>query len=535
MTINLFNFREGRKLLPSTPVQWPLLQRLIELGALAEIDRFFAGRTLASIPGKGEAEALLLSTLMAVSRQGHLCLKIDEEGIAPSLDSLISDPGLKEEWEKLLLQASKEELGPLVCRLGSSFYLKRNLQFERRFVTHLERLMRTPSSFTLSPFMEEESLNSDQKRALSSVMQSSLTLITGGPGTGKTYLASRIAHLFIEAGAKALLSAPTGKAAEQLQKGIGQRGAAGGTLHSLLSLRPQEKTTHSFLSADLLIVDECSMIDAQLFAQLFAAIKGGTKVILMGDGDQLPAVEAGSLFADLIDCLPHCCLKQCMRTDRKEIIDFAAAIKEGKSSDALASFGEGVKRLEIDLAAPHHKLAYDLLWRLVNESSYQLLSCVRKGPFGVDTLNQMLYTRFLNKPPIEGKWKLPILIVRTDTKMELCNGEMGQLILDEEKKPLAAEFEGGRTIPAAQLPRYEVAFCLSVHKSQGSEYERVALLVPPGSEVFGREVLYTAATRARRELQIAVSDETLHSAVEHSSRRASNLKELLSGSANREA
>jgi exodeoxyribonuclease V alpha subunit len=161
-----------------------------------------------------------------------------------------------------------------------------------------------------------------------------------------------------------------------------------------------------------------------------------------------------------------------------------------------------------------------MIWRESENGNFVILSCLRKGPFGVDALNQMLRERY-EREKKDAALGIPILITRTDEELGLCNGETGLLFED------GAVFSSAphKKIPRGLLPPYEYAFCLSVHKSQGSEYEQVLLIIPPGSENFGREVVYTGATRAKKRLKI-VSDLTiLQKVLERGSRKISALHE----------
>ncbi|HEY5259758.1 MAG TPA: ATP-binding domain-containing protein, partial [Rhabdochlamydiaceae bacterium] len=148
-------------------------------------------------------------------------------------------------------------------------------------------------------------------------------------------------------------------------------------------------------------------------------------------------------------------------------------------------------------------------------SHFRILSTVRKGPFGVDAINQLLAAR-LRSPQV------PIMITRNDYRLGLSNGETGML------QGEWAHFPDKEPIARAALPSFEYAYALSVHKSQGSEYKRVLFLLPPGSEVFGREVLYTGVTRARDHIELQASEETLRNTLKNGSRKLSSVRERIS-------
>jgi exodeoxyribonuclease V alpha subunit len=285
-----------------------------------------------------------------------------------------------------------------------------------------------------------------------------------------------------------------------------------GTLHALLGLRGSADLQKAGpdLDAELILIDECSMLDAELFVHFLGRVRAGTRVVLMGDPDQLPPVEAGSLFADLVEsqAVPTTLLTQCHRSEREEVLNLAAAIRHQRAEEVVA-------RSRQDLLGSG---SLERLFQAVKGedfSQFRILSTVRKGPFGVDAINQFLAAR-LRAPQI------PIMITRNDYRLGLSNGETG--MLQGER----AYFSDKEPIARAALPSFEYAYALSVHKSQGSEYKRVLFLLPPGSEVFGREVLYTGVTRARDNIELQASEETLRNTLKNGSRKLSSVRERIS-------
>lgn len=529
--------------------RWPRLQKYVSEGALSDIDYFFAETML---PDGGESEAALVCALMAASRQGHLCLKIDGPRVTPSFDSL----------DELIVEGSRlmsVELleGKPVCRFGDLFYLEKNWAFETRFIQEVKRLIGVVPAIAASGEFLDSTLNKQQQESVAKAMGHGLSLVTGGPGTGKTYVASRIVKRVVSCcpeGCRIVLAAPTGKAAAHLESGLMKvmdRPAhfKCGTLHAVMNIRSQRDYDReiSYLQADLIIIDECSMIDARLFSYFLASVKEGTRVVLIGDKDQLPPVEAGSLFADLIQAaeggypIAYTYLSQSLRTDRQEILKLAALVKAGKDVteeiahlriDAGMSAKDPHKVLEIvDSNFPHPSFE-----RPHVSHSFSILCCLRQGPLGVDALNAMIVEHYLSKIEIGQWWAAPILITRSDYGSGIYNGETAMLFRKCQELPMrenkfekrdTAHFADGRQIPAFALPSFEYAYCLSVHKSQGAEYERVLLLMPPGSEAFGREALYTAITRARTKLEIDGADEVIKKAIGLSTRRISGLQERM--------
>lgn len=456
-----------------------MFKQLLEQNILTELDLFFA-----DLHAKTDDERAFFAALMALSRDGHLCLDLD-------------NLALPEVLLKPVLEGSKTAASPYIRRLGNLFYLERNYDDETRILNQLRQL-----SFKVKPldYVPPANLTDEQQNALNLALSNTLSVIEGGPGTGKTFLTS---HLVKAMGpsAQVILAAPTGKAAARLKEFNPQ--ATCGTLHSILGIKSARQLArgNSYVRADLIIIDESSMIDAKLLAFFLGSLEVGQRVVFLGDGNQLPPVESGSLFGDLVDLLPTAHLRQCLRSDRKEVLQLA--------QDILAS-----KQI-----TPHEKLSKEYILQKALEH-FCILSPIREGPFGVNSLNQEIFELFYRK--MDQLLAVPILITRTDYDAGLYNGEVGILWRSREKL-LHAEF-GERKIPASALPPYELGYVLSVHKSQGSEFDHVLALVPPGSETFGREVLYTAVTRARHSVILCGDQETIEKTVSRSSHRRSGLK-----------
>ncbi|MBS0620355.1 MAG: AAA family ATPase [Verrucomicrobia bacterium] len=440
-----------------------------------------------------------LATLMAHAREGHLALDLANHPLLPAAESF---PGL----------------GSWVKSEGSLYYLQKNWALETKILHHVHRLAHsTPPP--LSPQPIDPRLNPAQKEAVDKALTYSLSLITGGPGTGKTFTA---AALIAASGLKerVLITAPTGKAASLLGTAIGQRFQTS-TLHSLLA-RQEEGVPLPF---DLILADECSMIDVRLFSHLLSCIGPKTRLVLIGDKYQLPPVEAGSVFADLIDAktLPITELSQSLRSDRQEILSLSQAIQQGDV--------DAVLRVIQVIETPTYPFSYflekpDPSTLFKHFGQFALLSCMRQGPLGVDALNKRLFEQHLASAPAGSYLPIPILITRSDYEMGLYNGDVGVVLHPTGM----AYFQSGKEVPLRALPPYEYGYCLSVHKSQGSEYDEILLIAPEGSEHFGREVFYTAVTRARQKVTLSGSPSVIREAVASSSRKRSGLVDRLCAS-----
>lgn len=606
-------------------IPWPFLNLLVSKRRLNFVDYALAERILRPSLQNNEEVAALICYLSLASRQGHLCIKIEDKQIFPHPIQLFQetfsqdDPfdGVIDEHEieifslKLLNGAlhlpdaivsqvdqshsSSVMLKP-ICQWKNYFYLQRYWVEESLFLQHFERLinsspdLRMDVNVKVQDLLLHQHVLAEQAEAILRVMNHTLSILSGGPGTGKTYTAGRMIQVFWESmdseqqqSVEILLTAPTGKAAANLQQSLNRftshlqnfKPLIAQTLHAALEIYPDARKQQKILTADIIIVDESSMIDVRLMAKLFASIKKGARLILLGDRYQLPPVEAGSIFADMI----HFCeekplhivteLTTCLRAELKEIVDFSNQIQQQNTMGAaeiLSKSAQGVKRANFSFFAQkelqvaqsaivenagafYNNLLHDSFsveHMLASLKSFCLLTPLRKGPFGVEALNHLIF-QFLIKKQMNAKASvfIPIMIMRNDYKRELFNGDIGLLVLKsrgfwkssagyidvsftEEDYAIFPPKEKTsesvcRQIPALLLPSYEYAYCMSVYKSQGSEFEHVFLILPEGSELFGREMLYTAATRAKQCLEIWTSNTMLKSLIERKNQRLSGI------------
>lgn len=591
MARNLFLERTSRKL--TAPVEkqsgWPLLEALLKSKSLGYVDFVLAMQLLG--PNAEESVAALVCHLSIASRLGHVCAHIENGVVTPPVDNIwISDEA---ELSKTICENDFQRLTQLIIegaetidaslawdatgsgsainspivKNGSYFYLQRlwNLEtsflknFASRFVSDGLKDIAGSVPFPVDQGLVErevaelisaQKLLPEQAAAILTAAKFPLTLITGGPGTGKTYTAGMLLRIFWDAsgkraeGFKVALAAPTGKAAANLEASInsavkdmdGFPHVKAQTLHQLLGIKKGRANQSSVvLDADLVLVDESSMIDIKVMGQLFAALKPGARLILLGDRHQLPSVEAGSLFADLTSYFLTRTdgqsqvveLKTCLRAELRSIVDLADRIKSGRDQEALELLesnaeGVGLVRFDPELSAHEQKnrfldyvvprfpvftkLPDDPHELLKQFSKFRVLTPMRNGPFGVDALNAQIYQAMVGKMAGKGCFIVPVMVMQNDYRLGLFNGEVGLLVreFDNAYALFPSRDEGGqmRRIPSILMPRYEYAYCLSVHKSQGSEFEHVVFLLPEGTQGFGREALYTGVTRAKRRLEI---------------------------------
>ncbi|NNM43891.1 MAG: exodeoxyribonuclease V subunit alpha [Chlamydiae bacterium] len=544
-------------------------------GDFEEIDSHFVHRILAYIPELSKEAVAAFFLLMASYRQGHLCLPLEKSSLETFLQSNSADQDLIKEilhlasTSKTVLPSEIVETSPesqeFVFKPFALFdgclYFQRNWVYEDKIIFHLKRLLSAPKSE--DSYISEgsiDSLREDQKLAVEKALQSTLCLITGGPGTGKTYTAAHIVKQFLQSKSDRaiILAAPTGKAAMRLESSFSlhefpKAAFLSGTLHNVLQIKSWKDLSKDGvpLVADMVIVDECSMIDAGMFSCLLSRIPEGAKLILLGDDSQLAPVETGAVFADLVQYassnsgLAFVKLINPARFEKQELIHLSEEIKAGKSEllvkllkpleeETLLPFlyQKMEKTFSFEELDPHHLLhAMD---------AYKVLSCMRKGPFGVDNLNYKMASHYFSRVPLGQYCVIPILITRTDYELDLFNGETGLLIRKKQTVMHEGLFDSEdyavfrgkekdklRTIQASLLPSFEYGYCISVHKSQGSEYEEAIVIVPKGSEAFGKEVLYTGVTRARKKLEIYGDKETVLEILRRDTRKFSGIVKRL--------
>lgn len=543
---------------------WPLLASLLEQGVFCYLDLYFAKKILPSGP---ENQALLLAVLFSISRQGHIALHLESISLQKQLRAVglvdLSHEHIFSALETLpdrLIDRDAQDMHKLICLDKNYLYLQKYRAQENQILTSLLTLLENKKAFYEAP-KQLDGLNLEQKQAVLLALTHSFSLIIGGPGTGKTFTAAQIIlQACMQKDSRILLTAPTGKAVAQLenslQKILPSLSWQSGTLHSILN-RAQKQNIP--LLADIILIDESSMIDASLFAKLLPLIRTDSHVILIGDPNQLPPVESGSIFADLVEIapllqIPLTKLEKVLRSDSAAILQFSQAICRSDTKKATQLL-QTQKIQWIDL---NDELSHEKIWDLCQEKippysfssspsphqlipyidCFRLLSCMRQGLLGVDALNQFLLKKTYQSTPLHNLWAFPILIQRNSPDQDLYNGDSGILVRQKTTSVIDKQLKSTdyalfynrqdkkeyRKIDALALPAFEAGYCLSVHKSQGSECDEIVIILPTGSSVFGREVLYTAVTRARKEVCLITSMQTLTETLNHSSYKVSGLK-----------
>ena len=574
-----------------------LLHELNRIGALRVLDDSLA-QTLRRLdpttPNTVLAAAALASLAVA---NGHAALALAQP--QRLLDAPLPWPDA-DTWQQQLQDSSwvvtpesmqaPAAAAPLVLENGL-LYLRRYREYERRLAQRLTDLSAQPMaavSSQLQPlfaqlfpqgaaaFLETSSAVEDrQAQAAALAMRRALLLITGGPGTGKTTTIAKLLVLRIAQAAQAgdaplriALAAPTGRAAdrmaESLQRarlhmradGIAEEFLAAlptsaSTLHRLLGVIPDSPqfrhNADNPLPFDIVVVDEASMVDLPLMCKLTEAVATGAQLILLGDPDQLPSVEAGDVLASMLHMQP--CRVHLTRgwrqSDTLHLAPLADAMRRGDADATLALLrGETLSNVHyhdgatdplsargLDLIGHYRRLAThtDPAQALAQANQVRLLTALRDGPQGARGLNARIEAQLtgqhFGKPPAWFPGRL-ILMTENSYRHGLFNGDVGICLADDAGQACVwfAGSDGVRGFHPASLPTHESAFAMTVHKAQGSEFEHVVFQLPTrDAKVLTRELLYTAITRARSVLHMAGSAEVIRTALARHSSRISGL------------
>lgn len=408
-------------------------------------------------------------------------------------------------------------------------------------------------------------LDSQQRTAVLEAAGNGITVVTGGPGTGKTTTINAMIHFFEGEGMDLLLAAPTGRAAKRMTEATGYEAQ---TIHRLLEVNgnPEEEGNTGFqrnaenpLEADVIIIDEMSMVDLPLMHALLNAVVPGTRLVLVGDVNQLPSVGPGSVLKDIIrsGCFPVVMLTKIFRqAGESDIVVNAHKINRGeevvldnKSRDFFF-----LKRQEPDvIISVLLTLIQKKLPGYVDAESYdiQVLTPMRKGLLGVERLNRILQ-EYLNPPDKAKKekeagerifregdkvmqiknnyqleWEIKTRYGMTvDKGLGIFNGDMGIIRnINTYEETVTVEYDEKRLVkyPYSLLEELELAYAITIHKAQGSEYPAVVIPLLRGPrQLYNRNLLYTAVTRAKRCVTLVGSDAVFQDMVRNTDEQARN-------------
>lgn len=520
----------------------------LRAGIVADSDyRIRAAIMYALLKGAGNGNVYLpeLEVVHAVSE----ILSTDVEGTSEHILNLAVE-------RKLVIKEINE-----VKRIYSAsfYYLELNTA---RMLIDLSVKYEIPDTVVEQRLLQIESelnieLDEMQRLAVNGAVCNGLFILTGGPGTGKTTTINSMIHFFESEGMDILLAAPTGRAAKRMSETTGHEAR---TIHRLLELSPGaedkeekfifERNEGNPLETDVVIIDEMSMVDINLMHALLRAITVGTRLILVGDENQLPSVGPGNILHDIIagNIFSTIRLKKIFRQAiESDIIVNAHKINAGeqitidnKSKDFFL-----LKRYDVNtIIGVVVALVRDKMPGYVDATSYdiQVLTPMRKGELGVERLNQVLQ-QYLNPPSKDKKEKEYLQSVfregdkvmqiknnyqtdweirgnygiKVDEGTGIFNGDMGIIReINMFAEQMIIEFDEGKMVeyPFIQLEELELAYAVTIHKSQGSEYPAIVLPLLSGPKMlFNRNILYTAVTRAKSCVTIVGSDEIVQSMI----------------------
>jgi len=604
------------------------LNDLKAAGDFSELDIQFA-KFMSRLDGQ-ENQMLALAAAIVSKRvtDGHICLnlaELTEASIrAGDGDNKIKLPELAE-WRTAFETSSvvgrPGEYKPLILDSKSRLYLYRywnyekmlgNSIFSRAEVEYIDIDGQVLRDGLTRMFPNTADNDTDwQKVAAFIALTRNFCVISGGPGTGKTATVAKIMALLLEQNQSLqfALTAPTGKAAVRLQESIreikqtiGCREAikdlitdSASTIHRLLKPIPDSPyfkfNNDNPLPADVVIVDEASMVDLALMAKLVSALTPKTRLILLGDKDQLSSVEAGAVLNDICgadrkrgyssrfhklyyditgerlnivdDDIFDSPLKNCIARLQKNyrfgaqsgIGALSQSINAGDKQKALAILnndeigdirrrplpavrsintslkGRIIEGYKAYLSASSPAEAIDLF------GQFRILCAIREGPYGVEAMNTYIEQILRSARLIETKsaWYIgrPVMITRNDYGLDLYNGDIGLVLLDPEANNQPRVYfqsaDGAlRKISPIRLPEHETVFAMTVHKSQGSEYDEIILILPErDSPIVTRELIYTGLTRAKKSVEIWCNEDVLLKGLARKIQRSSGLAERL--------
>ena len=574
-----------------------LLRDFAEAGVLAAADVHVALRL--SRLGEESSEPVLLAVALTVRslRLGSVCLELSAARDV-ALDSGDEDTPPPDElpWPEPGAWLAALRGSPLVaCGVDAAWrplrlvdgllYLDRSWQQEQLVRRELdERAARPVPAVELGGLdaLFPDAGPDGQRLAVALAASRWVTVVTGGPGTGKTHTVARLLRLLHEQPGpppRVALAAPTGKAAARLQEAVqGQAAGLGlpgdltaSTLHRLLGWRPDSRTRFRHdrdtrLPHDVVVVDEASMVPLAMMARLLDAVRPTARLVLVGDADQLTPVGAGAVLSDLVhrppaagavSGLPAALVPSGLDAEQerqlrggvvrltvshrygRQIGDLAEAVRTGDADRAVALLQAGTdvvlteeigalraEVVEVAAALSAAARAGDAVAALALLGRHRLLCAHRTGPYGVAHWNEQV-SRWTGTPTgLVWHAGQPLLVTANDRDTGLWNGDAGVVVATPDGLRAAFPRPGGpELLSPSRLSAVQPAHALTVHRSQGSQYDAVSVLLPPpASPLLSRELLYTALTRASRTVRLVGTEEAVRAAVGRHVVRASGLR-----------
>jgi exodeoxyribonuclease V alpha subunit len=550
------------------------LQTFNEAGVLDVADVRVADRISFLAKETDERVALAVALLVRGLRSGSVCVELATVASAIGID----DVPWPSPTEWLAAVRASPLLGePPVLHLYDDrlLYLDRYWREEKQVCDDLLALQASkptvamPVSARLFPAGFEE-----QRQAAEIALAQAVTVLTGGPGTGKTTTVARLLALVAEQAGSArpriALAAPTGKAAARLQEAVqlevakldvadqarlGELQAM--TLHRLLGSRPDSASRFRHnrgnrLPHDVIVVDETSMVSLTMMARLLEAVRPGARLVLVGDADQLASVEAGAVLADLVDGLSaRADLRVAeLKTSHRfgaAIGDLAEAIRVGDADQALALLRSGDEHIvfieDDDATDPMRSVLLPHALRLREAAlfgaddvalatldEHRLLCAHREGPFGVRHWNRQV-EKWLSEETGQPPWSewypgRPLLVTANDYGLRVYNGDTGVVVNGPDGlRAVIAATGGPLDFATSRLSDVETMHAMTIHKAQGSQADDVTVLLPgEDSRLLTRELFYTAVTRAKERVRVVGAEVSVRAAIERRAVRATGLR-----------
>ncbi|KAA0098833.1 exodeoxyribonuclease V subunit alpha [Mycolicibacterium sp. P1-18] len=550
-----------------------LLAAFNDAAVVDAADVLVAQRLSALAKEDDERVMLALALVVRGLRAGSVCL--DLRLVETQVDVADLPWPAVEEWLAAVWASPLLEAPHVLRRQEHLLYLDRYWREEVQVADDL-RAMVSRGATTSTADVERlfPAGYEEQREAAEIALSQRVTVLTGGPGTGKTTTVARLLALFAGQAAtgarlRIALAAPTGKAAARLQQAVRQEidaldlvdqrrlsGLQATTLHRLLGSRPDSSSRFRHhrgnrLPHDVIVVDETSMVSLTMMARLLEAVRPQSRLLLVGDPDQLASVDAGAVLADLVDGLgadtgsPVVALRTSHRFG-ESIGALASAIRDGDADAAIAVLeagGEHVEWLVDDdpaaalrtvllpqaLALRQAAILGDARTALETLDEHRLLCAHRRGPHGVQHWNRQV-ERWLTESTGEPIWTdwyagRPVLVTANDYGLSLYNGDTGVTVNGPDG--LRAAIAGGgepRAFATSRLPDLETMYAMTIHKSQGSQAAEVTVLMPPvDSRLLTRELFYTAVTRAKSKVRVVGSADEVRAAIVKRAVRATGL------------
>ncbi len=490
---------------------------------------------------------------------GYTCLPLDR--LKPKTCEYLQVS--EEEFDKTYLDALQEQTIYVYEKNGRDFVYLEDYYIAERYIADRVGVIMDFSAkedtIDYSSMIEAQEKDRNmqyaslQREAIQMALSRGMFILTGGPGTGKTTTLNAIISLYEKQGFRVMIAAPTGRAASRASDLTGYEAR---TIHRMLSVEYDMSGNMRFLhheknplDCDVMVVDEMSMVDVLLFEKLLRALRLGCKLILVGDCDQLPSVGAGNLLRDLIDSgrVPVVSLREIFRQAKKSsIVTNAHKILQGEYPDLTLKDNDCFffQRLQpetaLELILELTKTRLPKAYGYSSMEDIQVITPSRKGAMGVVELNQRLQEALNPPSPKLPQVRSVLYTFREGDKVMqiknnydiiwhkdggsgtgIFNGDIGYILsINRQTQEVVTDFEGRRAVyPFDQLDQLELAYAITVHKSQGSEFQAVVIPLLGGfPRLYYRNLLYTAVTRARKLLILIGSQKVIYQMVDNNRR-----------------